>query len=164
MNLDHLPYRRCVGIALFNPQGLVFIGKRKGGPEHTDATHSWQMPQGGIDKGEDPLTAARRELWEETGVTSAELLGEAADWLSYDLPASIIGEAWRGKYRGQTQRWFAFRFTGNASEINIDAPGGHKPEFTQWRWEHLAATPDLIVPFKRPVYEGVVAAFAHLAA
>lgn len=158
-----LPYRPCAGITVLNRDGLVFVGRRAGGPEHVDATHVWQMPQGGIDEGEDAYKAALRELHEETNIRSVERLGEIADWLTYDLPPDLIGQAWRGKYRGQKQRWFALRFTGDEREINITAPGGHEPEFIDWRWVRLAELPDLVVPFKRTVYERIVREFAPLA-
>ena len=161
-----LPYRPCVGVMLINRDGQVFVGRRRAeaGPEHVDGGHAWQMPQGGIDAGEAPLEAALRELAEETSVTTVSLLAEAPDWLSYDLPPAVIGRAWKGRYRGQTQKWFAFRFDGDESEINILTPaGGHKAEFDAWRWVAMADLPGLIIPFKRPVYEQVVAAFSHLA-
>jgi putative (di)nucleoside polyphosphate hydrolase len=161
---ESLPYRPCVGTALFNRAGLVFIGRRIDGPEHVDARHAWQMPQGGIDRGEKPWPAARRELYEETNIRSVEKLGEIDDWLDYDIPRAIVGQAWKGKYRGQRQKWFALRFTGEDSEIDIAAPaGGHKAEFSAWRWEPLAAVPDLVVPFKRAVYRRVVKEFARFA-
>jgi putative (di)nucleoside polyphosphate hydrolase len=161
---EDLPYRPCVGVMLINPGGLVFIGRRIGGPEHVDETHVWQMPQGGVDPGEDTLTAARRELYEETNVRSAEPLGEVGEWLTYDIPRRIAGRAWKGRYRGQKQKWYAMRFVGDEDEINVAAPaGGHKPEFVAWRWEPMRNLPDLIVPFKRPVYERLVQEFAHLA-
>ncbi|MBX3520147.1 MAG: RNA pyrophosphohydrolase [Xanthobacteraceae bacterium] len=158
---EDLPYRPCVGLAVFNAQGRVFIGRRLGGPEHVDATHSWQMPQGGIDEGEDPFEAALRELYEETSIRSIRRLGEVEGWLKYDIPRDIAGQAWKGRYRGQKQKWFALRFTGNESEIDIATPGGggHKPEFVEWRWEKLENTPALIVPFKRGVYDDVVRNF-----
>jgi putative (di)nucleoside polyphosphate hydrolase len=160
---EDLPYRPCVGLMVINREGLVFIGRRMDGPEHVDATHSWQMPQGGIDKGEDPWPAAKRELYEETNIRSVEKLAEIPEWLSYDLPPVIAGQAWKGKYRGQTQKWYAVRFTGKPSEIDIAHPaGGHKPEFVDWRWERASKLPDLIIPFKRKVYDEVVKAFAHL--
>ena len=123
------------------------------------------MPQGGIDAGETPLEAAHRELAEETSVTSVELLAEAPGWLSYDLPVDIGKEAWKGRWRGQAQRWFAFRLTGSEDEIDILNPaGGHKAEFDAWRWARLDETPDLIIPFKRDVYRQVVGYFAPFAA
>ena len=159
-----LPYRPCVGLTVLNRRGHVFIGRRTGGPEHVDLTHVWQMPQGGIDKGEDPWPAALRELQEETNITSVKKLAEIPDWLDYDLPPDVAKEAWKGRYRGQTQKWYALRFTGKESEIDIATPaGGHKPEFIEWRWEPMRNLPDLVIPFKRKVYQDVVAAFAHLA-
>ena len=155
---EDLPYRPCAGLAVFNRQGRVFIGRRIDGPEHVDDTHAWQMPQGGIDPGEEPYQAALRELYEETNIRSVEKLGEIADWLIYDIPREIVGQAWGGKYRGQKLKWFALRFTGDDSEIDIAHPGGgaHEPEFADWRWERLEKTPELVVPVKRPVYERVV--------
>jgi putative (di)nucleoside polyphosphate hydrolase len=162
---ESLPYRPCAGVMVFNRDGLVFIGQRASGPEHIDATHIWQMPQGGIDDGEDPYSAARRELYEETNIRSVEKLAEFADWLAYDIPREIVGEAWGGKYRGQKQKWFALRFTGDDSEIDISAPGGghHTPEFIAWRWVAMPELPDLVVPFKRHTYERLVAEFARFA-
>ncbi len=160
-----LPYRPCVGIMVLNAAGNVFIGRRSAGPEHVDAIHAWQMPQGGVDPDEDAWAAALRELHEETSIRSVERLDEIKDWLTYDIPAEIMGQAWRGKYRGQTQKWYAVRFTGDEREIDtLHPPGGLKPEFTAWRWEPMANLPELIIPFKRNVYEQVVAAFRHLAA
>lgn len=162
--VEDLPYRPCVGVTVFNRNGLVFIGRRIDGPEHVDATHAWQMPQGGVDEGEDLWPAAVRELYEETNIRSVEMLGEIAEWLAYDFPREIIGQAWGGKYRGQKQKWYALHFTGNESEIDVDNPGdGHKPEFAAWRWEKLANVPDLVVPFKRATYERVVKEFGKFA-
>ena len=162
---ESLPYRRCAGIVVFNRDGLVFVGRRLTGPEHTDATHSWQWPQGGIDPGEDAYRAALRELYEETSIRSVQKLGEVPEWLTYDIPREVAGNAWRGKYRGQTQKWYALRFTGSDSEINITEPGGggHKPEFVAWRWEKLEKAPALVVPFKQPVYNRVAREFARFA-
>lgn len=162
-----MPFRPCVGAALFNARGEVFIGRRKGGqgPEYNGASFEWQMPQGGIDGNEAAFSAAKRELYEETNVKSATLLGEAEAWFHYDLPDEALGKALHGKYRGQTQKWYAFRFTGEEREIDVLNPAGgaHPAEFVEWRWERLEALPALIVPFKRPVYEQVVAAFARFA-
>jgi putative (di)nucleoside polyphosphate hydrolase len=166
IKFESLPYRPCVAMAVFNRDGLVFIGRRNGGPEHTDDTHVWQMPQGGIDEGEEPYPAALRELYEETNIRSVEKLGEIAEWLTYDIPREIVGQAWGGKYRGQKQKWFALRFAGDDSEIDIAHPGGgqHEPEFIDWRWEPFQNGPALVVPFKRATYERVVREFAKFAA
>lgn len=162
---ESLPYRPCAGIMVLNAQGLVFVGRRAGGPEHVDRDHVWQMPQGGIDEGEDPYKAALRELYEETNIKSVEKLGEMPGWLAYDIPREIIGEAWGGKYKGQKQKWFALRFVGEDREINITAPGGghHTPEFIDWRWVKMRDLPDLVVPFKRDIYARVVKEFAKFA-
>ena len=158
-----LPYRPCVGTMVLNRDGLVFIGRRTEGPEHVDLTHVWQMPQGGIDPGEDPWPAALRELQEETNITSVKKLAEIPEWLHYDLPPDVAKQAWKGRYRGQTQKWYALRFTGDDREIDIVTPaGGHEPEFVEWRWEPMRNLPDLVIPFKRGVYQRVVDAFAHL--
>lgn len=150
---------------VLNSAGLVWAGHRirVAGGELEDADHLWQMPQGGIDPGEDPFVAATRELYEETGMRSVSLLAEAPHWINYDLPAHLIGTALKGKYRGQTQKWFAFRFDGDESEIAINPPpGGHDAEFDAWDWKVMSDLPNLIVPFKRRVYDEVVAAFSHL--
>ena len=164
MRFEKLPYRPCVGVMVLNRDGLVFIGCRVGGPEHSDLTHRWQMPQGGVDRGEDTWAAAKRELYEETNIRSVEKLAEIPGWLSYDIPRELVGDAWSGKYRGQTQKWYAMRFTGDESEIDISCPGGHEPEFAAWRWEPIQNVPALVVPFKRQVYERVVKEFAPLVA
>jgi putative (di)nucleoside polyphosphate hydrolase len=149
-----LPYRRGVGIALFNAAGKVFAAER------IDTPGAWQMPQGGLDKGEEPWPAALRELKEEIGTNKAERLHET-DWLRYELPPRLVGHAWRGKYRGQEQKWFAARFTGVDADIDLTAD--KHPEFRAWRWAALGELPDLIVPFKRELYLSVVAAFAEFA-
>ncbi|BAT58652.1 RNA pyrophosphohydrolase [Variibacter gotjawalensis] len=161
---EDLPYRQCVGVMVLNRKGDVFIGRRSGGAEHVDATHSWQMPQGGLDDGEEPFDGALRELHEETNIKSVTKLAEVDEWLAYDIPAAIGKKSWKGKYRGQTQKWFALRFTGVDKEIDILRPAGgaHKPEFVEWRWEPMRNVPKLIIPFKRPVYDRVVKEFAHL--
>lgn len=166
LRADDLPYRPCVGVMVLNRRGLVWAGHRiaVGNSEYDGSPQRWQMPQGGIDKGEDPLKAAYRELYEETGMRTVSLLAEAPGWINYDLPEHLIGIGLKGKYRGQTQRWYAFRFEGEESEIAINPPpGGHDPEFDAWEWKPMRELPKLIVPFKRRVYEDVVAAFEHLA-
>jgi putative (di)nucleoside polyphosphate hydrolase len=157
-------YRPCVGVMLLNAEGRVWLGRRIEQQDDDEAAGIgkwWQMPQGGIDSGEDPRQAAVRELAEETGVTSAELIGEIDEWLLYDLPEHLIGIAWNGKYRGQKQRWFAFRFTGDDSEIDISG-AGHKPEFDAWKWVTMDELPELIVEFKRDVYVQIVERFQRL--
>ena len=126
MKAEDLPYRPCVGVMILNRQGLVWAGRRipVGNSEYDGSPQLWQMPQGGIDKGEDPLDAAYRELYEETGMKTVTLLAEARDWINYDLPPALIGIGLKGKFRGQTQRWFAFRFEGDESEIAINPPPG----------------------------------------
>jgi putative (di)nucleoside polyphosphate hydrolase len=156
-------YRRCVGVMLLNPQGLVWIGRRFDKQNDEGKGHWWQMPQGGIDDGEDPKPAALRELREETSITSAEIIAESPNWYNYDLPAHLIGKSWKGKYRGQTQKWFALRFTGQDSEVDLHPPGQHQ-EFDAWRWAGMDEIVGLIIPFKRQVYERVIADFRHLGA
>lgn len=164
--MDHsqLPYRPCVGVMLLNARGLAFVGRRA---ERQGASEGggrwWQMPQGGLDKGEVPEVGARRELWEETGVRSAKFVAHTEDWLLYDLPSELVGVAWKGRYRGQKQMWFAARFEGEDSEIDLGPHPGHKMEFDAWRWVPMDELPDLVVPFKKEVYTAVVAAFAPLA-
>jgi putative (di)nucleoside polyphosphate hydrolase len=161
MRFEDLPYRPCVGVMVLNRAGHVFVGRRIDGPEHVDETHAWQMPQGGIDPGEEPWPAALRELYEETNIRTVERLGEIAEWLRYDIPRDIVGQAWKGKYRGQKQKWFAMRFVGDETEIDLANPAGtHEPEFAAWRWEPMRNVPNLVVPFKREVYARVVEEFA----
>lgn len=149
-----LPYRPCVGVMLVNAQGKVFAGKR------IDQTvEGWQMPQGGIDDGESPREAVLRELKEETGTTKAQIIAELPDWLTYDLPEHLVGIAFKGKYRGQKQKWFLLRFTGQDGDIDLHA---HEPEFADWKWFDLDELPGLIVPFKKPVYDAVIAGFRDL--
>jgi putative (di)nucleoside polyphosphate hydrolase len=153
-----LPYRPCVGVVLINPQGLIWAGQRIDSP-----SPAWQMPQGGIDGDEKPREAAYRELWEETGVTRdlVEFVGKTHGWVTYDLPPDLLGKVWKGKYRGQRQKWFLFRYLGRDDQISI---AREHPEFSAWKWIGAAEMMAAIVPFKRQVYEEVVAAFrAHLA-
>ena len=150
------PYRLGVGMMLLDDRGRVFVARRADTVEP-----AWQMPQGGIDEGEDPRAACLRELREEIGTDRALILAETRDWLSYDLPPEIAGRLWGGRYRGQRQKWFCLRFTGTDADIDLDTA---HPEFTAWKWVEIADLPALIVPFKRPLYERVVAEFAHLAA
>lgn len=168
---EKMPYRDCAGVALFNKQGQVFAGNRVDKSGSAVAVggadvmaHTWQMPQGGIDKGEDPFDAALRELYEETSVQSVSLLMPAPDWVHYDLPDEVLGKALKGKYRGQRQMWHAMLFEGEDSEIDVKTPGGgkHPAEFDTWRWEELSVLPGLIVPFKRPAYEQIAAWFGEL--
>ena len=154
--LDH--YRPNVGVVLFNPDGLVWLGRRV----RTPGPYNWQFPQGGIDPGEDWEAAARRELLEETGVSSADLLAATPDWITYDFPPGHGGSKAARGYRGQKQKWFAFRFTGDESEIDLERHGDL--EFDAWRWGRLDEVRDLIVPFKRTAYGQVIAAFARFAA
>jgi putative (di)nucleoside polyphosphate hydrolase len=150
-----LPYRRGVGIMLFDPQGRVFVARRI-----DTSTEAWQMPQGGIDKDESPIAAAWREMREEIGTDRAELLAESRDWLRYDLPADLVPQAWGGRYRGQEQKWFAFRFIGTDADIDLNHG---EPEFLEWRWASIETLPALIVPFKQQLYRDVIAEFRHLA-
>jgi putative (di)nucleoside polyphosphate hydrolase len=155
VGLDRLPYRRGVGIMLLNQAGEVLVGQRLDMP-----SDAWQMPQGGIDEGETPTSAAWREMQEEIGTCAADLLAESRAWYRYDLPAELVPRLWQGRYRGQEQKWFAFRFTGADADIAID--GAHA-EFSRWRWTPMATLPGLIVPFKRILYTELVAEFGHLA-
>lgn len=165
MNTDK-PYRPNVGIALFNAAGRVFIARRfkDDGPEIIDPGLEWQMPQGGIDPDEDPRPASVRELYEETGVTSIEYLGETADWMTYKFPPYDGPPHRLSVFRGQRQKWFAYRFTGDEREIVVtDWRNGQEPEFDAWRWEPLANVARLVVPFRREVYAAVAREFARFA-
>jgi putative (di)nucleoside polyphosphate hydrolase len=152
MSYANLPYRDGVGVMLLNKHKQVFVGRRI--DTRSDA---WQMPQGGIDNGEAPEEASLRELAEEAGITKAKIIAQSKLWLSYDLPDELIPVIWHGRYRGQRQKWFLMEFLGDDSDININA---HEPEFLEWRWENPQNLPDLIVPFKRKLYEEVIAEFS----
>lgn len=159
--MKQLPYRRNVGAVLFNSDGLVFVARRADLPNAEGPANGWQLPQGGIDGDEDPRTAVLRELEEEIGTSRADVIGEHPEWLTYDLPPELIGVAWRGRYRGQRQRWFALRFTGEDSDIRLDLDP--HPEFDAWRWVGLTELPALAVPFKRAIYQTLVKSFAPFA-
>jgi putative (di)nucleoside polyphosphate hydrolase len=157
-----LPYRLNVGAVLFNRAGLVLVARRADMPNAEGAPGGWQLPQGGIDKGEDPAVAVFRELEEEIGTARAEILAEHPDWLTYDLPPELLGKALHGRYRGQRQRWFALRFLGDDADIRLDLDP--HPEFDAWRWAPLAELPALAVAFKLEIYRILARDFARFAA
>ena len=147
----NLPYRPCVGVMLLNPRGDVFVGQRI-----DTSVEAWQMPQGGIDDGEAPEVAAFRELEEEIGTAKARILAESRDWLNYDLPDHLIGKVWKGKYKGQRQKWYAMRFEGDDSDIVLET---RHPEFNAWRWMKAEDLPQVIVPFKAALYTRILDEF-----
>jgi len=155
--IARLPYRPCVGLRLLNGEGKVFVGRRIDTAKEGD--NIWQMPQGGIDEGETPEQAALRELAEEIGTDKAEIVAESRHWLRYDLPPQLVGKVWKGRYRGQEQRWFALRFLGEDSDIDLATA---HPEFDAWRWVELEDVPALVIPFKRETYRAVVEEFRML--
>jgi putative (di)nucleoside polyphosphate hydrolase len=159
--VSRLPYRPNVGAVLFNQAGLVLVARRADLPNAEAPAGGWQLPQGGIDEGEDPRQAVLRELAEEIGTDKAKVIGEHGAWLTYDLPPELVGVALKGRFRGQRQRWFALRFTGKDSDIRLDADP--HPEFDAWRWITLPELPGLAVPFKRAIYEVLVESFAQFA-
>lgn len=156
-----LPYRPNVGAVLFNADGLILVARRADLPNAEGAPGGWQLPQGGVDAGEDLRVAVLRELEEEIGTAKAEIIAEHPDWLSYDLPPELLGKALGGKYRGQTQKWFALRFTGTDADIRLDLDP--HPEFDAWRWARLAELPEMAVAFKREIYERLARDFAEFA-
>lgn len=158
VDADSLPYRPCVGVVLIDARGMVFAGQRIDSP-----SPAWQMPQGGIDEGEKPKEAAYRELWEETGITrdKVEFVAKTHGWVTYDLPVELLGRVWGGKYRGQRQKWFLFRFKGQDADVKIATDHA---EFSTWRWILADEMVESIVPFKRAVYDQVIRSFrAYLA-
>lgn len=153
---SHLPYRPCVGLMLLNKAGEVFVARRI-----DMRTEAWQMPQGGIDEGETPEQAALRELKEEIGTNQAEIIAEYGEWLNYDLPEHLVPQIWDGKYRGQTQKWFVLRYHGTDADIDIET---ETPEFSEWKWVQMHQLPELIVPFKRELYQKLANHFSSLVA
>lgn len=154
IDYEKRPYRPCVGIVLLNTQNHVLVGQRR-----DNMVEAWQMPQGGIEDGESPIEAGFREMEEEIGTNKAEFIAEHPDWLNYDIPLEIANRLWHGTYRGQSQKWLAFRFTGSDDDINIATA---EPEFKTWKWAEPAELPKLVVPFKRDVYQGILNQFADL--
>jgi putative (di)nucleoside polyphosphate hydrolase len=159
--MTELPYRPNVGALLFSRTGLILVARRAGTPNAEGPAGGWQLPQGGLDEGEDPRFAVLRELEEEVGTRRAAILAEHPEWLRYDLPPELIGVALGGRYRGQTQKWFALRFEGVDADIRLDLDP--HPEFDAWRWTPLAELPALAVPFKRAIYERLATDFARFA-
>jgi putative (di)nucleoside polyphosphate hydrolase len=153
--IARLPYRPCVGVMIVNAAGKVFVGQRR-----DNFQDAWQMPQGGIDKGEAPREAALREMWEETGITAdlVKVEAETEGWIPYDIPHDLVPNIWGGRYRGQEQKWFLLRFHGRDDQIDIAT---EHPEFSKWKWIEADKVVDAIVPFKRATYEQVVAAFSQ---
>lgn len=156
MKVKKLPYRKGVGAVLFNAEGKVFVAQRLDNPGKY-----WQMPQGGIDKGEKPRQALIREVAEEIGNISYEIIAKGSSWISYDLPDELIGVVWKGRYRGQKQKWFALKFTGDDGDINLNATS--HPEFSEWKWVDIGNLPSLAIPFKRELYEKIAAEFKRFA-
>ncbi len=152
---NNLSYRLGVGAMILNDDNNVFVAKRIDTPGD-----AWQMPQGGIDKDEDPDVAVFREVEEEIGTTKCEIIAKSNGWLTYDIPDDISSKLWGGKYRGQKQKWYAMRFVGKDSDIILDAH--HAPEFSEWKWVKINTVPDLIVPFKRDLYNKIVDEFLHI--
>lgn len=152
---QRLPYRLCAGIMLLNKDGKVFVAKRI-----DTETHAWQMPQGGIDEGEEPRDAAIRELEEETGVTDVRIIEEYDGWLTYDLPDELYGKVWKGKYGGQTMKWYVMRYNGKDCEINIKTENA---EFSTWKWANMSDLEDIIIPFKKEIYRTLAEKFKDLA-
>jgi len=146
-NFQKLPYRNGVGIVVLNSENKVFVAKRIDNPKNF-----WQMPQGGVDEGEDLLNAAYRELKEETSIFNVKLIKEIEDWTQYDLPSKLIGIIWKGRYKGQKQKWFIFKFLGNDTEINIKTKN---PEFLDWKWIEIGKITEIVVDFKKEVYQKV---------
>lgn len=155
VNTKDLPYRFGVGAVLLNADNQVFVAKRIDTPGD-----AWQMPQGGIDKGEEPAKTVFRELKEEIGTDNAEILAESPDWLTYDLPKDVQKKVWKGRYRGQKQKWYALRYKGTDADIDLTAD--KHPEFSDWKWAEFSRIPDMIVPFKRGLYLDIVKTFQHL--
>jgi putative (di)nucleoside polyphosphate hydrolase len=151
VNVADLPYRPGVGLMLINDARQVFVARRI-----DTAEDAWQMPQGGIDEGENPEEAALRELKEEIGTDNAEIIAASAEWVTYDLPVYLVSKVWKGRYRGQKQKWFLLRFKGSDDEIDLES---HNPEFSHWKWADLDTLIESIVPFKRDVYRKVVEEF-----